>query len=179
MARVKALTLTQPWATLVARGAKTVETRWWRTAYRGPLAIHAAKGMAVDDAAVCFTEPFAAALGRGPEERWNPREQLPRGAVVAVAELVDVVPADELLWHGGDWRTPGPNWRHVLVLDGDERASVFVAERERPFGYYAPRRWAWLLDGVEAVDPPAPARGALGLWDWKEAPGGLLRGRPS
>jgi hypothetical protein len=41
---MKALTLTQPWATLVAIGAKTIETRSWPTSYRGPLAIHAAKG---------------------------------------------------------------------------------------------------------------------------------------
>ena len=42
---MKALTLTQPWATLVAIGAKQIETRSWRTFYRGPLAIHAAKSL--------------------------------------------------------------------------------------------------------------------------------------
>ena len=41
---MKVLTLTQPWATLVAIGAKRIETRSWSTKYRGPLAIHAAKG---------------------------------------------------------------------------------------------------------------------------------------
>src|SRR6202030_2406661 len=40
---MKALTLTQPWATLVAIGAKRIETRSWPTLYRGPLAIYAAK----------------------------------------------------------------------------------------------------------------------------------------
>ena len=40
---MKAITLTQPWATLVAIGAKRIETRSWRTFYRGPLAIHAGK----------------------------------------------------------------------------------------------------------------------------------------
>lgn len=38
---MKALTLHQPWATLVAVGAKQVETRGWATRYRGPIAIHA------------------------------------------------------------------------------------------------------------------------------------------
>ena len=41
---MKALTLTQPWASLVAIGAKRIETRSWSTPYRGLLAIHAAKG---------------------------------------------------------------------------------------------------------------------------------------
>jgi hypothetical protein len=38
---VKALTLHQPWASLVAAGVKMIETRSWSTRYRGPLAIHA------------------------------------------------------------------------------------------------------------------------------------------
>ena len=41
---MKALTLTQPWASLVERQAKRVETRSFYVSYRGPLVIHAAKG---------------------------------------------------------------------------------------------------------------------------------------
>src|SRR4051812_42520238 len=41
---VKVLSLTQPWASLVAIGAKQIETRSWRTHYRGPLLIHASAG---------------------------------------------------------------------------------------------------------------------------------------
>ena len=36
-APMKALTLHQPWASLMAWGVKTIETRGWATAYRGPL----------------------------------------------------------------------------------------------------------------------------------------------
>lgn len=38
---MRAITLHQPWASLVAHGVKLDETRSWRTPYRGPLAIHA------------------------------------------------------------------------------------------------------------------------------------------
>ena len=38
---MRVLTLHQPWASLVAVGAKCFETRSWRTHYRGELAIHA------------------------------------------------------------------------------------------------------------------------------------------
>ena len=41
---MRALTLTQPWAEAVASGLKVWETRSWQTSYRGPIAIHAAKG---------------------------------------------------------------------------------------------------------------------------------------
>lgn len=38
---MKALSLMEPWAALIAAGVKSIETRSWRTAYRGPLYIHA------------------------------------------------------------------------------------------------------------------------------------------
>jgi len=41
---MKALTISQPFASLIASGSKFVENRTWPTSYRGPLAIHAGKG---------------------------------------------------------------------------------------------------------------------------------------
>ncbi|KQO04623.1 hypothetical protein ASF12_13925 [Paenibacillus sp. Leaf72] len=38
---MKAITIIQPWATLIAIGAKQYETRGWSTKHRGALAIHA------------------------------------------------------------------------------------------------------------------------------------------
>src|SRR5947209_16278 len=38
-----ALSLKQPWATLLVHGLKTIEVRRWPTSRRGPLLIHAAK----------------------------------------------------------------------------------------------------------------------------------------
>lgn len=41
---MKALTISQPFASLIADGHKWIENRCWETRYRGPLAIHAGKG---------------------------------------------------------------------------------------------------------------------------------------
>ncbi|MBQ3270813.1 MAG: ASCH domain-containing protein [Clostridia bacterium] len=38
---MKVLSLTEPYATLIKLGVKTVETRSWKTGYRGQLYIHA------------------------------------------------------------------------------------------------------------------------------------------
>ena len=38
---MKAITIRQPWASLITLGVKTIETRSSPTKYRGPLAIHA------------------------------------------------------------------------------------------------------------------------------------------
>lgn len=38
---MRAITIHQPFASLIAHGVKTYETRGWPTAYRGPILIHA------------------------------------------------------------------------------------------------------------------------------------------
>jgi len=80
---MKALSLSQPWATLVARGAKSIETSSWGTDHRGPLAIHAANRIARGMALIPRREPFASALGGA---------RIEFGAILAVARLVDCRP---------------------------------------------------------------------------------------
>ncbi len=41
---IKALTISQPYASLIASGEKWIENRTWPTAHRGKLAIHAGVG---------------------------------------------------------------------------------------------------------------------------------------
>jgi hypothetical protein len=45
---IKAITLYQPWASLIIAGAKQFETRNWGSQYTGPLVIHAGKTNEVD-----------------------------------------------------------------------------------------------------------------------------------
>src|SRR5579885_3051649 len=93
--QVKALTLHEPWATLIARGLKEVETRDWYTSYRGPLAIHAGlrKPSAIEVSRITF------ALGeRGIEPPFDVKSFLrgagPNfGAIVATCRLVACLPA--------------------------------------------------------------------------------------
>ena len=42
---MKAITIKQPWATLIAEGYKEYEFRTWKTRYRGDILIHAGKGI--------------------------------------------------------------------------------------------------------------------------------------
>ncbi len=161
---MKALTLTQPWATLVAIGAKRVETRSWYTGYRGPLAIHAAKSFP-PEAVLQFWEPeFYGVLSRAGYRQ--PRD-LPLGAIIAQCHLAKVIPTSreptgpELLHRNQDMFGERPNVRHLQrleLLDG-------LSEQERAFGDYSEGRWAWFLEDVQQLEP-VPVRGALGLWDW-------------
>lgn len=77
---IKAITVYQPWASLIAIGAKTVETRSWSTVYRGPLAIHAAKKVVPNDDPYYCSVLSAAGLAH---------DALPYGAIVAICRLAD------------------------------------------------------------------------------------------
>ncbi len=45
--KIRALTISQPWASLIACGEKWIENRGWavHSSYYGPIAIHAGKGL--------------------------------------------------------------------------------------------------------------------------------------
>lgn len=75
---MKALTICQPYAELIANGSKPIENRTWPTSYRGPLAIHAGKSRAwLDDE---DDEPSGMVFG----------------AVIAVVELYACVKEEDL-----------------------------------------------------------------------------------
>lgn len=47
---MKALSVKQPWASMIASGEKTIETRLWRTDYRGELLIVSSKSPRIEPA---------------------------------------------------------------------------------------------------------------------------------
>lgn len=47
---IKAISIKQPWANLIASGKKTIETRTWKTSYRGPILIVSSKKPAIEPA---------------------------------------------------------------------------------------------------------------------------------
>lgn len=88
---MRALTLWQPWATLIAIGAKTMETRHWATAYRGPLLIHAGKTCAPWQDDPPFARLVRAALEAAGLDASAP---LPAGSLLAVVTVAGCVPVE-------------------------------------------------------------------------------------
>lgn len=68
------LTIRRPWIDLILSGAKTIETRTWKTDYRGPILLHAGK----------TPDPVVH------ESLGEPYELCPLGAIVGIAELIDI-----------------------------------------------------------------------------------------
>jgi len=137
---MKALTLTQPWASLVALGEKKIETRSWYTSYRGPLAIRAAIGFPGWAKRQCFLAPFSVALvrhGLSPDD-------LPRGKVLCLTSIIDCL--------------------ETCAVDLEGMAQDFP--NDLAFGDFSWGRFAWFLGSVtEVFDPPIYAKGSLRLWE--------------
>lgn len=139
---MRALTIWQPYASLVAMGHKRVETRSWPTSHRGMLAIHAS---VFRDDFLRQSHGTIQNLLRQRELRSLPAwEAMPFGAVVAVAELVYCV---------------------QFTAENFDQFSTL----EHELGYIATGRFGWVLTAVRPLDRPVPCRGANGVWPLTEA----------
>lgn len=141
---IRGISLTQPWASLVAIGAKTLETRSRSTPYRGWLAIHASKGFPKDCRALCSQEPFRSTLA---EAGFLLASDLPLGSVLAVARLHDV---------------HATNSPFLMPL-------LHARALERHFGDYGPNRFAYELTDLKRLRAPVPAKGSLPI-GWHVSP---------
>lgn len=155
---MKALTIWQPWASLIAVGAKRYETRSWpapKTLRPGDLlAIHAAKKP--DGFDVMMRGSTAAAdrafwaLDDAEPDAWTDGvcHLLPLGHVVAVCMFDLCFPTVDIIGT--------------------------VSQDELLFGDWSEGRWAWRLRLRHRLSPPIVAKDQQGLWEW-EPPDWLQR----
>lgn len=140
---MKAVSLWQPWASLIACGAKQVETRSWpapRAVVGQRIAIHAAKRRTE---LTMLREPqFRDALHDRRDRVRLVGGELPLGYIVATAVLADC-------------------FLMSATRCEDVRAT---APLEYAFGHWEPGRYGWQLADVEVVEPVA-YRGAQGVFD--------------
>lgn len=148
---MKCLSLTQPWASLVALGAKRIETRSWWTSYRGEIAIQATKEFPAECRALCEIQPFQAVLiGEVlPDEPWH---NLPTGSVVAVVDVLDCFEIQ-------------PGTERAMREHHYSGAGAFEAD----FGDYTPGRYGWALGNLRTLRRPVPVRGRQRIFNLSEA----------
>lgn len=185
---MKALSLTQPWAALLAVGAKTIETRDWPTEFRGWFAIHASASLPPFASDFCYERRVVTCLeeamnyarqNREPVpwlEDWfkiTP-EHLPRGKIIGVAYLSHCEPTTHVfdVDGSGSFTTRHDSKVHVLNMQVSRMLNFRdVPQYEKYFGDYRPRgdkgrrRFAfWTTHAVTLLEPIA-VKGTLGFWD--------------
>lgn len=135
-ANAKVITLQQPYASAVMAGVKQIETRSWKTPYRGALVIHAGKAWNDDLKDKANSEPIASAL----RSKGLDPNALPLGMALGVVILDTVMPIENVL----------PS----------------LSDTEKALGHYTDGNFAWCVSRPRLFREPLPGEGGLGLRDW-------------
>lgn len=145
---MRALTVYQPHAMMLAIGLRTIETRGWLTPYRGPMLIHAAKRWNNSIAEDCR---FAGNQVRRQYDTLKLTESQitiadtpwgeTRGCVLAIATLSDCIPIPE----------------------------PCGTEFDTCWGGFGPGRYGFVLTDLRTLSKPVPAVGEQQLWRPDEA----------
>lgn len=93
----KALSIRQPWAWAIIHASKRMENRTWQTAFRGPICIHASKGMTKDE----YLDASGFIQRQGFDCPDAPR--LERGGIIGTATLVNCYDKRLDLWEDDPW----------------------------------------------------------------------------
>lgn len=132
---MKVLTLIEPWASLIKEKVKYVETRSFKTNYRGTLYIHTSQKKINQK-----------------DERMQQLLSLLKdtnfcyGSIIAKCRLVDCICMDE------------------AYIEKMKREHVI----EYMCGEYSKGRYAWILEEIEPLESPIPAKGHLNIWNYIE-----------
>lgn len=90
---MKAITIKQPWASLIAHGIKDIENRTWKTNYRGKVLIHAGNqkkfNIALTDEQCIKASPVLAEAVKG---------TMPFGAIIGEVKIIDCVLCHNSIW---------------------------------------------------------------------------------
>lgn len=144
---IKALTVSQPYASLIATGEKFAENRTWVTAYRGLCAIHAGKG----------TQYL-------PKKEIE-RRRLPMGCIIAIGEIQACLDMRQIFQD----RIPKTL---AQACTGSFNASWLTRGSLRTHRH-AEGPQCFIFGDVIMLEEPIVITGQRLLWDWK-APTRLL-----
>ncbi len=138
---MKAITLHQPWASFIAYGYKTIETRTharFRSLVGETIAIHAGKK---------WSPSFYVLIGEVlPRNRLRllsdsfQKGSVPFGAVVCTAKVVE----SRIL-------NKRDSYKALINCDIDSNGCL---------------RYGLFLKDIKKLDPPIPVRGKMGIWEW-------------
>jgi hypothetical protein len=139
---MKALTIKQPWASLIVEGIKDIENRTWRTNFRGRIYVHCSKPTKFD---VQMTDPQTIAAMPVLKQAFD--GTMAFGAIIGEVDIIDCV-----LNHSSIWAEHKAT--KIKTVDGVK------TEVEVPV-------WNWVLANPVKYDKPIlNVKGALSFWEF-------------
>ncbi|MBD2457702.1 ASCH domain-containing protein [Nostoc sp. FACHB-87] len=137
---IKAISLHQPWASLIPMGLKKHETRSWSTSYRGPLLICAAKKTSIRQKLThsYFLNKYQQILAH--TDNYIEWEDLPFGHAVALVDLIACISMNQ------------------AFIDQQPQTELDT-------GDWQVGRFAWRLDNIRRIVQPIPITGKQGLFN--------------
>lgn len=121
---MKAISVRQPWANLIIEGKKKLDLRTYKINYTGPIAIHASSTVELEDCVRFEFDP----------------DQLPKGAVIGIVDLVEVSELDKLIYQ--------------------QREELHLKHRKYRSGLYG-----WLFNNPRALATPLKFHGRQGVFN--------------
>lgn len=137
---MKAITIKQPWASLIVSGVKDIENRTWNTHFRGRILVHASLDNILkrveffDDILSCEQIRNITQKGKNTEIFGS---HLPVKAIIGSVEIVDCVINHPSIWAN-----------KTNIMRGD--APIYN----------------WVLANPIEFPEPIPIKGRLGFWDY-------------
>ncbi|MDB0602340.1 ASCH domain-containing protein [Tenacibaculum maritimum] len=105
---MKALSIKQPWASLIVHGIKDIENRTWKTHFRGRIYIHSS-GKGVQN--FVFNQQQHEALSTINTDNMN----MPYSAIIGEVDIVNCVVNHKSIWAEANWPYEKPIYNWVLA----------------------------------------------------------------
>ena len=142
---MKVLSLIEPWATLIKEGKKVIETRSWKTSYRGELYIHASnKRIKKSDA---HTNELLKLI---------PNIPMGYGTIICKCKLVDCIYMDQDFLDKIQKAELDDDINKLYVAMTRAKKSLIIIKRNEA-----------CIDGN--LEKPIPAKGHLNIWNYDVA----------
>jgi hypothetical protein len=157
---MKVLSVKNPWAYLIAWGAKNVENRTWKTPYRGELYIHCS-GIDLVDFHINYLpeeiQDYWQANWKAEIEKQSYEMQPATKIIFAMNELNAKIQKE-----GSFFYKSGLIIGKVNLVDIVKDSQSIWAE---------PNAYHWILENPVLLETPIQAKGKLGIWDYNLIPG--------
>lgn len=159
---MKALSIKQPWASLIAHGIKDIENRTWKTKFRGRIYVHAS-GKPANEPYQIFTDNQWKSIEEKRHDFFVFHSYSELSQIIGEVDIVDCVINHESIWaeaidmefeHDSMCRDCADSNVHGICDHTGKKCDAPI----KPI-------YNWVLANPVLYDKPIPCKGKLSFWE--------------